>query len=680
MATINLVQMPFAGIERPSLAIGMFTTSLREAGVETEGIYAGIEFTQRIGLPSYQLIRMLPPSGLLGEWFFTRSAFRENADRLHPLHTGKHYFDTDTDFVQKVFASAGAKDEEAFFSRIQEKATNFVDTLAKRLLDNGARVVACTSMFDQQVASLALLRRVKELDPTVVTALGGANCAGAMGVAVHRCFPWIDFTATGEFDLDIGEVFGSLAREGANSRYQKERVPGLLGPEQRGIEEMCEHPASKPLQDMNLAAMPDYGDYFTQLSRSPLSPHIQPSLTVETSRGCWWGAKQHCTFCGLNADGMAFRKKSPARALEEFRGLSERYQTKRFSVADNIIDMSYFKEVLPQLAEEPGDLRFFYETKANIKRSQVETMAQAGCKFIQPGIESLHDETLQLMRKGTTACQNLQLLKYCLESGVIPAWGILCGFPDSDPQWVADVGRKLGWLTHLPPPNGTTPIRFDRFSPYHTEALERGLHLKPLPAYQQIYPVEGKDLEQLAYFFYETSGRDPRVDEGVEVSRAATSSWRDLFWGDSRPVLELTVLSAEHVVVEDTRPVSTVRRHELLGFEARVLLAAEEACTDQSLRKRLQKDGRECETGRLSQTLASLEERGLVWRSSRQWIALPNRTPIRPIDMYADDAVGKVDMGSYYRSQQSIGLALTLKSRQARRIREAKEKEKVATP
>ncbi len=39
-------------------------------------------------------------------------------------------------------------------------------------------------------------------------------------------------------------------------------------------------------------------------------------VPYETSRGCWWGQKKHCTFCGLNPLGMNYRAKSPERAVE----------------------------------------------------------------------------------------------------------------------------------------------------------------------------------------------------------------------------------------------------------------------------------------------------------------------------------------------------------------------------
>ena len=53
---------------------------------------------------------------------------------------------------------------------------------------------------------------------------------------------------------------------------------------------------------------------------------------------------------------------------------------------------------------------------------------------IQPGIESLSDHVLKLMRKGTTALQNIQLLKWCREYGVQPEWNLLSASRASRPR------------------------------------------------------------------------------------------------------------------------------------------------------------------------------------------------------------------------------------------------------
>ena len=48
---------------------------------------------------------------------------------------------------------------------------------------------------------------------------------------------------------------------------------------------------------------------------------MSPTLLIETSRGCWWGERNHCTFCGLNGSSMSFDEMAPGRALELFDGL-----------------------------------------------------------------------------------------------------------------------------------------------------------------------------------------------------------------------------------------------------------------------------------------------------------------------------------------------------------------------
>ena len=48
---------------------------------------------------------------------------------------------------------------------------------------------------------------------------------------------------------------------------------------------------------------------------------------------------------------MAFRSKSPQRALDEIARLTERYGAPALSVVDNILDLHYFETLLPTLAD-----------------------------------------------------------------------------------------------------------------------------------------------------------------------------------------------------------------------------------------------------------------------------------------------------------------------------------------
>src|SRR6185295_15253770 len=188
------------------------------------------------------------------------------------------------------------------------------------------------------------------------------------------------------------------------------------------------------------------------LNLSPLQTAIQPrvKLPYESARGCWWGAKAHCTFCGLNGSAMAFRAKSPEHVEREIFSLATKYKNLDFEVVDNIVSMDYVDTLLPRIRDlrrSGVDLTLFYETKANLRKDQLRMMRDAGVLRLQPGIESLSSPILKLMRKGVTALQNIRLLKWAAELDIDVLWNHLYAFPD-EPQHaeydrLADVVKSL---------------------------------------------------------------------------------------------------------------------------------------------------------------------------------------------------------------------------------------------
>ncbi len=649
MSDVVFVQMPFAGVERPSLALGLFTSALRAAHLRVTTLYANIRFAEKVGLPAYFLVGSASPNALLGEWIFAEAAFGEAAREMRPLGDLLRYLSLDRLSIEIVVSDRGYKSLEEFIYGLRQQACLAVQELAAEIVNLRPRAVACTSMFDQHVATLALLQAVKRADPRILTVVGGANCAGPMGRATHTLFPALDFTVTGEFDPFVVGFFEALLAADGDATAVDPLPPNVLGPADRiGARAVAPLPPAAILTDMDAAPVPDYDDYFEQLYSSPIGSNVLPGLPFETSRGCWWGAKQHCTFCGLNAEGMSFRKKAPERAVSEIRALTRRYGIRRVSAADNIIDMSYFQSVLPALAADESKYNIFYETKANLKREHVQALAAAGCSFIQPGIESLHDETLKIMKKGTTACSNVQLLKYCVEFGVVPAWSILCGFPGSDPAWVAQVAEHMPPLFHLPPPNGTIPIRFDRFSPYHQRPEQYGIELDPLPAYRTVYPFDDSMLRELAYFFEQAGGPPEDVNRHARDASRMTGRWREAFWGSKRPVLVIQSDDGDAIHIRDTRECALEGVHELRGVAALVLRLLDSPASPAALLTRVQSDPT---TGvspeEVERALHELLERQLVWRSSTQYVALPTPRPQRWMQEQADYALGRVDVRQY---------------------------------
>ena len=174
---------------------------------------------------------------------------------------------------------------------VRQAAAGFIDRAAERVLATGARIVGCTSTFEQQAASLALLRRVRELDPTVITLLGGANCEGVMGRTAHRSFPWVDYVVAGEADALIADLCRRILAEGREIPAG-ELPPGVYGPAHRDGGRTPLGEAPRPVfRDLDSLPVPDFDDYFRGLDGSPFAAAVRPGLPLETSRGCWWGER-----------------------------------------------------------------------------------------------------------------------------------------------------------------------------------------------------------------------------------------------------------------------------------------------------------------------------------------------------------------------------------------------------
>jgi ribosomal peptide maturation radical SAM protein 1 len=221
------------------------------------------------------------------------------------------------------------------------------------------------------------------------------------------------------------------------------------------------------------------------------------------------------------------------------------------SAVDNIISMQYFHTVLPELKRRKLGVHFFYETKSNLKREQVQLLADAGVTSVQPGIESFSGHVLQLMRKGVTPLQNVQLLKWCAEYGVKPQWNLLCGFPGEEARDYQDVLQFLEAISHLPPAEGWGWLRLDRFSPYFDFPDQFGVRIKgALEPYRHLYPLDASRLYNIAYFFeYDFDGKGA-VEQRFQPLQAELSRWKETH---QHAHLQVARRTDDEIVVRDTR-------------------------------------------------------------------------------------------------------------------------------
>jgi ribosomal peptide maturation radical SAM protein 1 len=660
---VLLVNMPFGAIFRPSLGLAQLLAVLRQQGFTVRQLDATIRLAERIGHEVYvDLSNQRPlPTDAVGEWIFSAALFAEGAGPAIPGYDARRaagagrvtavgggepvtpvdpgdaqgaaepgrtpqdqaaeeaFVDgilrrRDPFYATPVGCGEGRPASAVFADNVRElrrMAPRFLDEVAAEALALEPRIVGFGSVFQQHVASLALARRLKALRPELVILFGGANCEGPMGAETARQFPFVDAVVSGEGEVVVPElVRRALAGESLGG------LPGVfLGGEDhlsgRGSRPRLPNAVSPP--DLDTVPMPDFSDYLANLRASRLDPRIQPLLLYETSRGCWWGAKSHCTFCGLNAQGMAFRSKSAPRVLAELVELAAAHPGSPVSIVDNILDMRYFKELLPELTARGLGLELFYEVKANLRKDQVRALGAAGIRGIQPGIESFSTPVLELMGKGVRAIQNVQLLKWCQELGVRPYWNVLWGFPGEPAEEYTRMGAVLERLVHLPPPMSSGRIRLDRFSPNYEQSDRLGFTaVRPYPAAYHVWRgLAPEAIANLAYYFAfdYTEPRQPEVYAAPVAD--AVARWKEqheasgLFFVDD----------GEVAAVWDFRPCAVDRLTLLDGLERLVLTGADAVVSLHQLAVLAARTcGEPVGSDAMAAAARALEERGLLLR------------------------------------------------------------------
>lgn len=526
---VLLVNMPWASINMPSLALGILRRAAAEAlpDIDIDVMHANIDYVDWVTgqlaftLWDYHFYSLSSYFDGLGDWVFTSALYDDPewgvAELREQVPMSQEHLETSLN--------------------LHRSAPRFVDEITARILAFEPDLVGFTSTFQQNVPALAVARAIKKAAPHVLTAMGGANCDGPQGEALHRNFGFIDFVMRGEGDVAFPRLLAAVrAGEGL------EAVPGLCWRGSAGGS--VPNPMStRPLAPGKIPT-PDYDGYFDRLEASIAWDWVEPKLVVEGARGCWWGEKHHCKFCGLNGSFMEFRSKSPGEFWREIVELARRHQVLDMYVVDNILDMGYVNSLLPMIIESGYDLRITYEIKSNMRRGQLEALVAAGVVVTQPGIESLNSRVLKLMDKGVTGCQNVRMLRDASSVGLSVVWNYLYGFPGEDPADYLPVIDQFPALHHLPPMKNVGRIAIERFSPYFDQSELGFSKLKPDSQYRRNYDLPESELFDMAYLF---SAPAQGVSDSIgDQLRIAGDTWQRAY-AHSR--LSHTDLGAEILLV-----------------------------------------------------------------------------------------------------------------------------------
>jgi ribosomal peptide maturation radical SAM protein 1 len=441
---VILVSTPWPLYSRPSIQLGAIKAYLqaKHPDVEVHADHAFLKIAAALGYPLYHEISER-----------TWLAEAVYAALLYPQRF---------EVVEKFFnrqAKPGSLIKKTGLLKITSVIKKTTDALIDDIAWDDFQLAGFSVSLCQLTSTLYFIKRIKQKNPQLIVAIGGSTFSGSTTSKFFHHFPEVDLVVTGEGELPFSQLVGYLKSSGNLSKMPA--IEGIATPETVKINGApMRFQQMKTLKDL---PPPDYDDYFKLLKSLAPRNSFFPTLPAETSRGCWWqrsssaGKSSGCAFCNLNLQWEGYRSKDPGQVAGEIDYLTARYQTLAVSIVDNVLPKRASKEIFKKLIELKKDLRMFSEIRATTARSELDPMAQAGMQEVQIGIEALSTSLLVKLRKGTTAIQNLEIMRDCEALGLANYSNLILHFPGSDEQ---DVAQTLWSLEFALPYRPLKPVGF----------------------------------------------------------------------------------------------------------------------------------------------------------------------------------------------------------------------------
>jgi len=554
-----IIVAPFNAADQAALGPHILQGRARQAGMSLSVFYANIWFASLIGIDTYDLIyRKRGYTGaLFGERLFARAAFglpplgRWAESMFDPRHicpeapqVQQSLFVTEMDGCERLDI-----DELVRFERL---ATDWVEEAAALISSKPWRVVGASCIFEQRNASIAILKRVKDRIPDVVTVMGGTNASPAFLQSDA-----IDYVFMGESDLTFPRFLQDLA---VGQRPEARVVNG------------------EPLQDLDSSPCPDFSEYVAQRDHflPPTSVEGHSRIVYETSRGCSWGTKRQCHFCGEARLRSGPRIKSADKVLSDLRTLAERHPALPLIMTDIDMPYQYLRTLFPMLGRAKLSLKLGYQIRPNLSLKQALTLRGAGDVALFAGIEAFSPKLLSLMNKEPSVRSRLMTLRYVLSVRMAISWHLLWGIPGDDSECYDETLALLPLLRHLPPPNAMYHVALPRDSPFVGQPGRFGIRdLRPIESFGAVLP-DDIDAREVAYTFYGNYECGAHRDlETIRNIDREIETWRDRWFGEAEAAVMYVMRVGERFLLLDTRGVPGTKPAQVLdrAQASRVLVA-----------------------------------------------------------------------------------------------------------
>lgn len=595
---------PLTTIAMPEIGVSLLKT--RMANQKSRILYSNIRLAEMCGVGIHAFF-----SYFIGEQIFAHLLFPEHMSRDALNKEWKKVLPNFLRFLPLE------KINTFLFEDVRRFEIDFISYVTKL----NPKIIALPGRYTTHNLSVIWLAKIlKNTLPNVSIVVGGTAYYGEMGKTLFKLFSYLDYVIQGEAD----ESFPALVKELITYGELTKPIPGVLNRK----ESISFAPAVLPTSTF---VEPDLSDYFTQLKNSRITKFVTPALVMETSRGCWWGCKNPCVFCGMwgalgvDDDIVPYRDKNPENVLAEVHNMTKKYRPRHIFATDALLSTRLYG-IFPRLPSIPG-MSFHFEIKSNIGRDTLVQMREHHVRSIGPGIESFCNKTLRAMNKGVTATQNLQTIKWATELGFNIHYFILSPVIGDSPADIMQMISLIKRIHHFSPPRDLVNIQIARFSTYQTRSTEYGLEPLKVEAWMsKLYPFSDEELQKIAsHFSSETYQKLTQSNEQKKLRRAY-NKWLSTYYKSFLVGIPLK----RTLFIFDSRSCRSRLFSHLKGLDKDVVQFCDKARLSETIYSYFEsQEARE----KIKIRLQKLERRNLIVHIDNRYLSLVN---------YVDDNFTKI--------------------------------------
>jgi len=592
---IALISPPWPLFNRPSVQLGALKAFLktREPEIEVRAFHPYLRLAAEIGFEDYLIISQ-------SSWA-AESVF---AALLFPKHNGPEKL-----FYKALGNRFGRERSRLDFNQITTVAANIIDHFIQDQVFAELRLAGLSLCLNQMTAGLYIAKKLKERIPETIIVLGGASCSGPIGPSILAAFPFVDYTVTGEGEGPLLDLWHFLS--GRSERIKSRAISG-------GAKKSKSLEAKEQIGDVNKLPTPDYDDYFRELGQlGAKAAGISPLLPLEASRGCWWS---RCNFCNLNLQWKGYRAKTATKVASEVKSLSSRYGVLDFAFMDNCLPAKQAPEIFSLIHRQKRDYSFFAELRVGHCRKDLAVMARGGLSDVQVGIEALSTSLLRRLGKGSSAIENLAIMRHCTELDIRLQANLILHFPGSSDEEVRQTLVNLDFVWPFAPLK-TVSFWLGAESPVYREPEKFNIvAVKRHPYYSHLFPdnVASKLVPLILGY---RGDRQKQYKLWKKVEQKVASINREKAELAHRGKL-LTYRDGEHfLTIRQILPGGHTLKHRLTGSSRNLYLACQEPVTLDRLEALVQ--GRQ--RGEVEAFVNSLCQKRLMFREGDRVLALAVR-------------------------------------------------------